>query len=65
MILLTIIYDNHKYIMFTKNPDEHNKNTYKCCLWRRIRNKSTTNCSFCNATITCKNINNNRIYYLG
>ena len=26
-ISLAIIYDNHKYIMFTKNPDEH-KNLY-------------------------------------
>lgn len=24
-IPLTIIYDNHKYIMFTKNPEEHKK----------------------------------------
>ena len=24
-ILLTIIHDNHKYILFTKNPKEHKK----------------------------------------
>lgn len=62
---ISIIYDNHKFILFTKNPLQHKKNTYKCCMWRRIKNKTTNNFSFCQSTITCKIINNKRNYYIG
>ena len=34
-------------------------------MWRRIRNKSSKNSSLWNATITCKIINDNIIYYIG
>ena len=44
---------------------EHKKNTYKCCLWRRIRNKTSSMPSFCNSTITSKIENDNKVYYIG
>ena len=48
-----IIYDNHKYIMTTINPENHNKNTHKCILWRLTKDKTTNNYNFCSSTITC------------
>ena len=44
----------------------HSKNSYRCCLYRRQRDKTSNRYSFCNSSITCK-INNNkeRIYYIG
>ena len=62
---ISIIYGNHKFILFTKNASQHKKITYKCCLWRRIKNKTTNNFYFCQSTIACKIIYNKRNYYFG
>ena len=61
-----LIYDNHSYVLFTSNPSNHNKNTYKCALWLRIKDKTTNKFSFCYSTITCK-INSNKVrkYFIG
>ena len=49
-----IIYDNHKYILTSKNPEICNKNTYRCSLWGRIKGKTKTEYSFCYSKIACK-----------
>ena len=61
-----LIYDNHYYVLITSNPSNRKKNTYKCALWRRIKDKTTTKYSFCYSAITCK-INSNKIrkYFIG
>ena len=40
------------------------KKQVKFSLWRRIKNKTTSDFSFCQSTISCKIYNNKRNYYI-
>ena len=63
---IKIIYDNHIYILTSNKPKGRKKVTFKCILWRRIKDKTSNNYNFCSSTIKCKiNKNKELKYYIG
>ena len=51
---IKIIYDNHIFILTTNKPKGRKKVTFKCILWRRIKDKTSNNFNFCSPIIIIK-----------